>query len=920
MPKREPTYGEIIKTRVKCLLTRLLEYANDEIEERYKIDVSWENDRKIIIKTNLIALAALTDLKKEEVREALNSYLKEFLGILEYLPGTRKQGLALQYFVLTLWYPKHQKDKNLQQFEEEWTNRRNAKPGVQRSQKSQPKPTRIDNLPESGVIEFVGREKELQQLHQLLQQNQRVAIAAIAGMGGIGKTELALQYALQHRQTYPGGICWLLGKAGDVGVKILELARNLHNINPPDDFDLEQKIQFCWRRWREGNVLLVLDDISDYREVKAYLQFPSSRFKALITTREKLQPPVVRLDLDVLKPLAAMRLLKKLVGKERIKREPWTARKLCKWLGYLPLGLELVGRYLAIDEDLTLAQMLEALEQERLQNPALADAPGEMTAERGVAAAFELSWRKLSENAQILGCLLSLFALAPIPWELVEAVEIAKGKIWQKGRHELIKLHLVQRKSEGIYQLHPLLKRFFQDKLTEINQGEELKRAFCLVMVGVAKEIPDVLTLKQVADISPKQPHIAEVAENLIEYVSDENSPGLFFVNAIFYKSQGLYTPALLWCEQCLGITKKRLGEEHPYFATSLNNLAFLYKSQGKYNEAELLFLQALQLYRRLLGEEHPHFAQNLNNLAEIYCFQGKYSEAEPLFLQALELRRHLLTEEHPDFAQSLNNLAGFHYYQGRYSEAEPLFLQALELYRRLSGEEHPDFANSLNNLAGFHYYQGRYSEAEPLLLQALELKRGLLGEKHPDFATSLNNLAEFYCSQGRYSEAEPLFLQALELYRRLLGEEHPDFANSLNNLANLYYAQGRYSEAEPLYLQALELYQHFLGEKHPLVATSRNNLAHLYSFQNRYSEAEPLFMQALEITRCLLGEEHPDFATSLNNLAGLYKSLGRYSEAEPLYEQAVEICEKKLGVNHPNTATVRENWAKLRAQLSSES
>ncbi|WP_298904387.1 tetratricopeptide repeat protein, partial [uncultured Nostoc sp.] len=317
----------------------------------------------------------------------------------------------------------------------------------------------------------------------------------------------------------------------------------------------------------------------------------------------------------MLQPEAALELLRSLLKETpgRIERELALANQLCEWLGYLPLGVELMGRYLARKQDLSLTEMLRRLENNRLDERSLSKSKSEadMTAQRGVLAAFELSWQELEDDDKQLGCLLSLFAAAPIPWKLVEqcllkdlrknqnkisplqalllSLNSMISKLFQLKKksleknvedletirdNKLLNLHLLQRKGKGVYQLHPLLRQFFQYKCTGLEKAEELKRSLCRVMVAVAKDIPDSATLEQINDITPATPHLAEVANNLIQYIADEDLLWVFLGNARFYNGQGLYNQALPWYEQCLEVTKKRLGEEHPDVATSLNNLA----------------------------------------------------------------------------------------------------------------------------------------------------------------------------------------------------------------------------------------------------------------------------------------------------------------------------------------------------------
>ncbi|MEH1796189.1 MULTISPECIES: tetratricopeptide repeat protein [unclassified Nostoc] len=411
-----------------------------------------------------------------------------------------------------------------------------------------------------------------------------------------------------------------------------------------------------------------------------------------------------------------------------------------------------------------------------------------LTGESGVAAAFELNWQSLKPEAQKLACLLSLFALAPIPWSLVESAASASHLEFDFKANcaVLVERYLLQELAEDTYQIHDRIRELLQQKLEKLAEADELKRGYCQAMVVVARNIPHTPTLVDIAQATLAIPHLAETATVYQAWLGDDDLIWPFIGSARFYTGQGAYVQALPWHEQSLSVAKKRFGDEHPSVATSLNNLAALYNSQGRYSDAEPLYIEALAMRKRLLGDEHPSVATSLNNLAGLYKSQGRYSNAEPLYIQALVMRKRLLGDEHPVVATSLNNLAALYDSQGRYSDAELLYIEALAMRKRLLGNEHPSVAASLNNLAGLYKSQGRYSDAELLYIEALAMKKRLLGDEHPSVAASLNNLALLYKSQGRYSDAEPLYIQALAIAEQRLGANHPDTITYRENLEEL--------------------------------------------------------------------------------------------------------------------------------------
>jgi tetratricopeptide (TPR) repeat protein len=56
----------------------------------------------------------------------------------------------------------------------------------------------------------------------------------------------------------------------------------------------------------------------------------------------------------------------------------------------------------------------------------------------------------------------------------------------------------------------------------------------------------------------------------------------------------------------------------------------------GDYARAEPLLREAREIRKKALGEAHPHYADSLDNLAWLYVSTGEYARAEPLLRQAL--------------------------------------------------------------------------------------------------------------------------------------------------------------------------------------------------------------------------------------------------------------------------------------------
>jgi tetratricopeptide (TPR) repeat protein len=754
---------------------------------------------------------------------------------------------------------------------------------------------------------FVGRTKDLTEIHDLLhQKNKTVIITAVGGMSGMGKSELARQYAYEYLDQYTGGICWLAANLGQESIlndlsqfmeSFLEVTLSENNKNGNN----KQIAQYFWQRWQiPGNILLIFDDVKNYADIQEFLP-NDQRFHVLLTSQIDFQANrhVSTHPLKILERERSIELLEAFIGKERREKETNIADQLCAFLGDLPLGLDAAGRYLVAYSQLPLVAYWQSLQAVKINHASLnTNSDVTLSAEktRGVIAAFQVTWERIGEiepRSQALAAYFSLFALAPIPFSIDYENFDESTEELAKALKTLLDWHIITPVSDGenLYKLHNLMREFLWNKLTELENAEELKSQFIAEMIRVAQQIEEPVTNKIIKKVAPYIEHIIEVANNYLadlktNFIDDLITP--YNRLGLFYVGQGIYLIAQEWREKCLIVAEENLPADHSDIATSYNNLANLYRSQGKYEEAESLFLKAIAIDEKTLSADHPDLANHYNNLAGLYKSQGKYEEAESLFLKAIAIGEKTLSADHPDLATWYNNLAGLYESQGKYEEAESLYLKAIAIGEKTLSADHPKLAIRYNNLAGLYESQGKYEEAESLYLKAIAIGEKTLSADHPQLANHYANLAGLYSSQGKYEKAESLYRKAIAIDEKTLSADHPNLATDYNNLANLYNSQGKYEEAESLYLKAIAIGEKTLSADHPDLATRYNNLAGLYYRQGKYEEAEPLFMKTFEIFTNKLGTKHPDSKKVKNNLIYFWQQAiaeGRAGELKLLHE-----------------------------------
>ncbi|HEY9701789.1 MAG TPA: hypothetical protein V6C58_05055, partial [Allocoleopsis sp.] len=230
-------------------------------------------------------------------------------------------------------------------------------------------------------------------------------------------------------------------------------------------------------------------------------------------------------------------------------------KTICESLQYLPLNLQLAGKYLQSKPKMSLEKFNQELQENNL---------------------LELGWLSLNEQAKELSCIMSLFALFPVPWVQIESVlgqlylpaammeKLLAGQAnnseenieimlknyvqkWQKAKQDLLELNWLQEIQKDVFIFNNLIRSFCILKMQLMDTENNLKIAFTDVMIAVAKQIPITTEPEIISQIAPAIPHLLELTTTWSNYISSENLILICHSIGKFYQIQGLEGLAQDW-------------------------------------------------------------------------------------------------------------------------------------------------------------------------------------------------------------------------------------------------------------------------------------------------------------------------------------------------------------------------------------
>jgi DNA-binding SARP family transcriptional activator len=681
--------------------------------------------------------------------------------------------------------------------------------------------------------DFTGREEPLRELDAVAFPTEGQAqVCVITGSGGEGKTTTAVRFGHEVAKRYPDGQLFIDLYGYTANKEPLDpssaLGALLRAVGVPPEFVPERLDERAalWRATLMGRkVLLILDNVASFAQVSPLLaSAPGSM--TLITARTELSglSGARFLSLGMFDERSSLELFSRVLGEERVQREPEQAREIARICGGLPLALRVIAGRMLTRPKWSFAHVAKRLGE---QNRKLRELRVEG---QSVESAIDLSYQSLNPRQRRAFRLLGLMIgntvdLAGAASLLDMALEDADDIL-----QELVGVCLLEEPQGDVYRLHDLIRAFALERALDEHSPKEIEEArtrLAECYLATAQHAADLLGPRGHNDddsvrsgyrtdlfgredaeewFSRHQENLAET----IEYFASSDNGDLAWRMADsvwrFYALRGHMALLLSSHQRVLQISSQQGNQRGR--AVTLIGLGIAHYISGRFDEALTLLIEARDLLT--VVRDDRGIIRALANLGMVYERVGRFADSAEAIQGVLEYASSL--GDPAVEAMQWNNLAVLRGTLGDHREA----IRCAELAILAAPKEDQDECRAYAKrvMGEARVGLGQLEAALQDLDEASELSLRLQLAGNQVYV--LNSLGAAHRAAGGFDQAIACHTEALALAEE--SGDHSGDSEIITDLGLTYAAAGRPEEAvgalEKAHAIALERNERYIAAR----------------------------------------------------------------------------------------------------------
>lgn len=679
-----------------------------------------------------------------------------------------------------------------------------------------------------------------------------IVVIALTGIGGSGKTTIARSYAEQ----FSGTVVWEINAENNDTIMssffklAYSLAQNeeekkaLHVIN--DVINIKDKedrlLQFVAHRLKQhDNWLLIYDDVSNLKDIEAYLAYDYSIWghgKVIITSRNHNIANNILIKQSNVISISELSISEREEIFDQVLKHDNAVQKnsvpeklaLLEKLPPFPLDIITAAFYIRANnisykDYLMIIDKHDFASHAKIQERLMQDIGIYNQTRYNIITSSLEKILKEDSHYQNLLLLISLINHHDIPKQMLIMYKgdvIADTFLHALRRYSLI---INERTSDDLgptFSIHPAIQElmlyYFRDDLHLCANSkliDELSDKLAEYILFESEK--QAISTKKVLLL-----HLKEMFKQK-DILTDKNKIKLGKILAQYYRYTANYDYAKLTLENVISTATKYYPADDPAFGELLGDLGIIYRVKGDYYQSMQLFKKSIDIIAKKYGTDHIKLANYYTRLGHIYFYLGDCQESIKYLKASIKLANKHYGHSHEDPLDTAENnktiitsihLSKVYIAMGQYDKAQAILNKYMNYIKQYYGDGNYRTADvfAAQGLLETESSTGNYDEAKDLNSQALAIMINCYGDQHFTSAWHMRYLAQSYIRLQNYVQAEKLLQQALMIMRDTFAADHIEVAHILCNLGQLYLSRNDndkndLKEAEKMLEQSLSIY-----------------------------------------------------------------------------------------------------------------